>query len=75
MYIGGGDRKSKPAWQGDSGYGWVHETEPSFWWEVGVLHMLGGSACDFGNTGFGKVLDESWNEKTGSWQVAVRYAI
>lgn len=53
---------------------WVHETEPSFWWEVGVLHVSGGSA-DLGNTGFGKALDEPLNEKIGRWQVAMQYVM
>lgn len=75
MHVGGRDRKRKPAWRGDSGYLWGHKTEPSFWWEVGVLHVLGGSAVDLGNTCFGKALDEPLNEKIGKWQVAVWYVI
>lgn len=54
---------------------WAHETEPRLWWEVGVLHVLERSAGDFGNTGFGKALDEPLNEKIGRWQVAVWYVM
>ena len=52
----GGDGKGKPAWQGESGYVLVHETDLSFW-EVGVLCVWEGSSGSFGNIDFGKVLE------------------
>lgn len=55
LCVGGWDRKSKPAWQGDSGCRGVHETQLLVEGE-GPAHV-GGSTGGFGNTGFGKALE------------------